>query len=185
MFVVLLATASPAAITQELPADSAAPAVAAPLPDPEVAAARVSKSLKEAQGVPARGITVVTHASTIVLTGEVDTEAQRVAALTAAEKAAGGVRISNNLQVRAVEDLPLKQQQAMAQSAALVRNVEAALKADARTGSFGITVSSTDPESIVLQGLVPSKDDRTAAGRVALRVKGVNRVENRLLTPDP
>ena len=64
----------------------------------------VSKALKEAKGVPARGITVATHAGTIVLTGEVDTEAQRVAALSVAEKAAGGVRISSNIEVRPLED---------------------------------------------------------------------------------
>jgi osmotically-inducible protein OsmY len=170
---------------QELPADPGAQIpVAVATPDPEVAAASVSKALKEAKGVPARGITVATHASTIVLTGEVDTEAQRVAALAAAEKAAGGVRISSRLEVKPLEDRSPKEQLAAQQSAQLVRDVEAALKADARTAHFGIVVSSADANSIVLLGLVPTRENRTTVQSVASRVKGVGRIDNRVLTPE-
>jgi osmotically-inducible protein OsmY len=176
----------PAALAQQLPAGSTATTGVVAPPGPEVAAAQVSRSLKETQGVPARGITVATHASTVVLTGEVDTEAQRVAVLSVAEKAAGGVRISSNITVKAPEDRSPKEQLAAQQSAQLIRDVEAALKSDTRTANLGIVVSSADAGTIVLQGLVPAREIRTAVQNVASKVQGVNRVDNRLLVPgDP
>jgi osmotically-inducible protein OsmY len=173
------------AAAQELAGDPAAQTVvtAAP-PDPDVAAASVRKALKEAKGVPARGLTVATHASAIVLTGEVDTEAQRVAALAVAEKAAGGVRITTDVKVKPPEERSPKEQLAAQQSAQLVREVEAALKADARTAHLGIIVSSADNNSVALHGLVPTRENRTVVQNVASRVKGVTRIDNRVQTPD-
>jgi osmotically-inducible protein OsmY len=108
---------------------------------------------------------------------EVDTEAQRVAAMSAAEKAAGGVRITSNVQVRALENRSPTEQLAIQQSTQLVREVEAALKADLRTSNLDIAVFSADPHIIVVQGLVPSRDIRTAVQSVVSKVRGVNRVD--------
>jgi osmotically-inducible protein OsmY len=173
------------AYTQELPADPArSAATQAPAKvDPEVAAANVSKALKTVKGVPAGAVTVATHAGIVVLSGEVDTEAQRAASQAAAEKAAAGVRISSNIQVRALGDRSPDQQLAAQQSAQLVREVESALKADSRTADLGIIVSNGEANSIVLQGLVTTRESRTAAENVVSRVKGVARVDNRLLIP--
>jgi osmotically-inducible protein OsmY len=176
------ATASRAS-AQELPADPARAAAseAAAKVDPEVAAASVSTALKAVKGVPGGAVTVATHAGIIVLSGEVDTEAQRVAAQAAAEKAAGGLRISSNIQVRALEDRSPKEQLAAQQAAQLVREVESALKADARTSNLGIIVSSAEANSVVLQGLVPTRENRTTVQNVVSQVKGVTRVDNRVL----
>jgi osmotically-inducible protein OsmY len=182
MTIALGATAFPT-FAQELPAD-AARAAATEVPakvDPAVAAANVTKALKAVKGVPAGAVTVATHAGIVVLSGEVDTEAQRAAAQSAAEKAAAGVRISSNIQVRALEDRSPKEQLAAQQSAQLVREVESALKADARTSSLGIIVSSAEANSVVLQGLVPTRENRATVQNVVSQVKGVTRVDNRVL----
>lgn len=152
-------------------------------PDPEVAAAKVARALQGTQGLVARDLSVTNHAGTLVLTGKVDSEMQRVAALSAAEKAAAGVRITSSIEVRSLEERPLKEQQALQQSAQLVRDVEAALNADARTASLGIAVTSLDPQVVVLQGLVATSESRAVAQNIAVKVKGVKRVDNRLLTP--
>ena len=180
---VILGLAASGAGAQELPADSSqSPVAETPKVDPGVAAANVTRALKSTKGVPAQAVTVATHASSIVLTGELDSEAQRATVMAAAEKAAGGVRISNNLQVKPLQDRSPKEQLATQQSAQLVRDVETALKADARTANFGIVVLSVD-DAIVLQGLVPTRENRTTVQNVASKVKGVKRVDNRVLIP--
>lgn len=186
LLAIVLCHAAATAAAQERAADSSAPPPPVAAPDPEAAAARVTHALKDTQGLPAGAVTVAIHAGTIVLTGEVDSEAQRLAARTAAEKAAEGVRVSEKIELRPLQERPLKDQLAIQQSAQLVRDVEAALKADSRTKNLGIAVASAEPKVILLQGLVASREDRTAAQQVVLRVKGVTRVDNRLLTPaDP
>jgi osmotically-inducible protein OsmY len=182
MMIAFGATAAPA-YTQELPADPArSPATETPAKvDPAVAAANVTKALKAVKGVPAGAVTVATHAGIVVLSGELDTEAQRAAAQAAAEKAAAGVRISSNIQVRAPEDRSPKEQLAAQQSAQLVREVELALKADSRTSGLGIIVSSAEAYSVVLQGLVHTRETRTTVQNVVSQVKGVTRLDNRVL----
>jgi osmotically-inducible protein OsmY len=169
--------------TQELPADPARSAAtpAPPKVDAEVAATNVNKALKSVKGLPAGAVTATTHAGIVVLSGEVDTEAQRAAAQAAAEIAAAGARISSNIQVRALEDRSPKEQLAAQQSAQLVREVESALKADSRTSNLGIIVSSAEANSVVLQGLVPTRENRTTVQNVVSQVKGVTRVDNRVL----
>lgn len=177
----------PAAVgAQELASDSqlpVAPALTPVKPDAGESAARVTRALHETKGVPASDITVSTHAGTIVLTGEVDSEAQRAAAISVAERTAEGARVSNNIEVRPLEERPLKEQQAAQQSAQLVRDVEAALAANSRTAHLGIAVTSADGRVVVLQGLVSSRENRTAVQNVASRVKGVTRVDNRTVVP--
>jgi osmotically-inducible protein OsmY len=170
------------ALAQELPDPAAQPAVVVQ-PDVEAAKAQVAGALKSVQGLPAQAITVAVHANSVVLTGEVDTEAQRAAAVAAAEKAAAGVRISNNVEVRPAADRSPQQQLVAQQATQLVRDVEAALKADPRTANLGITVSSAAPDKVVLQGLVPSSENRTVVQSVVSKVRGVAQVDNRLMIP--
>lgn len=151
--------------------------------DVDSAAKQVSAALRSAENLPANDISVTTHAHTVVLTGVVDNEAQRDAALAVAEKAAAGVRISANLEVRPLQDRPPQEQAAIAQASQLVREVEAALKADARTANLGVTVSAATADVVVLQGLVPSREHRTTVQIVVSKVSGVKQVENRLLVP--
>ncbi len=171
---------------QELAADKLPPAAAAmpaAKPDPVAAAARVTKALQTDQDVPAGEITVFTHAGTVVMTGGVNTESQKVAAGKVAEKAAEGARISNNIEVRPMADRPVKDQQAAQQSALVVRDVESALHADTRTSNLGIAVTSADGRTVVLQGLVPTHADRTIVQSVAGKVKGVTQIDNRVTVP--
>jgi osmotically-inducible protein OsmY len=179
----VLGGAMSAAVAQELHADPAAPTAVVVQVDVDAAAAQVTRALKSTQGLPPDRISVSTHANNIVLTGQVDSDAQRAAALSAAEKAAGGVRISANLEVRPLEDRSPQEQRAVQQSTQLVRDVEAALKADSRTANLGITVSSAAPQKVLLQGLVPTAESRTVVQTVVSKVKGVTQVENRLMVP--
>ncbi len=172
--------------TQELASDSqlpVAPALKPVEPDPEATAEKVTQALKESKEVPATDITVSTHAGTIILTGEVNTEGQRTAAKSVAEMAAAGSRVSSNIEVRPPEDRPLETRQLAQHSAQVVGEVEAALQADARTRNLGVAVTSTDGHSVVLQGLVATPAIRAAVESVAAKVKGVMRIDNRLQLP--
>ena len=180
------AALSSTALRAQEPAAGPTPAAAVMTPakpDPAASAAKISKALQNDKEVPAADITVSTHAATVVLTGKVDTETEKAAASNVAEKAAEGTRVSNNLEVRPPEDRPLKDQQAAQQSAIAVRDVESALRADTRTSNLGITVSGTAGNTVVLQGLVPTRDDRTLVQSVAGKVKGVTRIDNRVTVP--
>ena len=185
----IIGTAALSATTlraQELAADGPTPesAVMTPAkPDPAASAAKISKALQNDKEVPAADITVSTHAATVVLTGEVNTEGQKAAASNIAAKAAEGARVSNNIEVRAMQDRPVKDQQAAQQSAMVVREVEAALQADTRTSNLGVAVTSEDGRTVVLQGLVPTRENRASAQSVAGKVKGVTRIDNRLVVP--
>lgn len=179
------ALASTALRAQEISADrptADSAVIISAKPDPAASAAKVTKALVNDKEVPAGDITVSTHAATVVLTGKVDTETEKVAATHVAEKAAEGARISNNIEVRPLEDRPLKDQQAAQQSAIAVRDVEAALHADARTANLGVSVNSAEDGRIVLQGLVPTQETRALVQSVAGRVKGA-RIDNRVIVP--
>jgi osmotically-inducible protein OsmY len=146
--------------------------------DPAAVAEQVKRALRSAAGVPEHEVTVTTHAETIVLTGEVDSTAEAARALSVAEAAAGGVRVSSNIEVRSEE-----QPQATAQAAQLVRDVDQALHRDSRTASLGIVVSIDERQVINLHGLVPSRASRAAAEEVARGVAGVKQIDSHLLAP--
>jgi osmotically-inducible protein OsmY len=146
--------------------------------DPEVVAQAVRNALRTAGGQQATGITVSTHAETIVLMGEVGSEAEVASAVAVAEAAAGNWRVSHQLTLK-----PGTRQVIEQESAQLVRDVEAALRRDRRTADIGIAVSIDDQQVIGLHGLVASRESRRAAEDVAARVKGVRQVVNRLVLP--
>jgi len=146
--------------------------------DLDAVAATVTQALRDTTEINSKDISVTTHASTVVLSGKVASEPEAARALTVAEKAAAGTRVTSNLEVE-----PPAQGKADAASTQLVRDVESALRKDARTANLPITVSIDKQTGLLLQGLVPAREDRAAAQAVALQVKGVTKVDNRLQTP--
>jgi len=67
--------------------------------DPEAVAAAVTQALRGTKEIDSKNISVTTHAGTVVLSGSVATEPEAARALSVAEKAAPGVRVSSSLQV--------------------------------------------------------------------------------------
>ncbi|MDQ2641748.1 MAG: BON domain-containing protein [Pseudomonadota bacterium] len=158
---------------QDGPADAPLPAPAAPK-DPLLAAEQVKSALRGAAGVPG-SVVVSTHADTVVLTGLVDSELEVSRAMSVAELAAGGMRVSSQLEVR-----PGGQ---AAQVTSRVREVEKALREDPRTAELGISVSIDEAQVIGLHGLVASAEKRRIAEQVAGSVPGVKRVSSHLVIP--
>lgn len=154
-------------------ADRPQPAPGAPK-DPLLAAEQVKAALQGAAGVPP-SVVVSTHADTIVLTGQVDSEMDVSRAVMVAEQAAAGVRVSSQLEVRPGGEVP--------QVTSRVREVEQALRADPRTANLGISVSIDDAQVIGLHGLVASAEARRVAEEIASGVPGVKRIHSRLVVP--
>jgi osmotically-inducible protein OsmY len=152
-------------------------------PDVDAAAAKVRQALRMEKDVPADAISVTTHADVVVLSGEVDSATAAARAQAAAEAASGGVRISQNIKVRAQAEQSPAVVAADQKDLILVRNVEQALQRDKRTADLGVQVSIDAGQVIGLHGLVPSSASRTAAESVARQVAGVSRVNNRLIVP--
>lgn len=149
-----------------------------PPQDAKTAAKQVEKALDQTPGVSAKDVTVSTHAETVVISGEVRSEAEAARAEKAAEQAAGGARISNQIDVQPGADQAL-----LEHNARLVREVESALRRDPRTANLGVAVSIDERRVIGLHGLVPSRDSRAAAEDVASRVAGVDQVSSRITVP--
>ncbi len=146
--------------------------------DPETAVRDIQRALRASDEVPADAISVVVHAQTVVLSGEVDSELEAARALSLAQSHSGDVRVSSHVEVRSPPAA-----QAAAVTSPLVREVERALKADRRTADLGISVSIDDQQVIGLHGLVPTRESRAAAEEVAARVDGVQSVSSRLVVP--
>ena len=140
----------------------------------------VRAALQGEQDLPAGALNVVIHAETIVLSGQVADEATAARALSLAQQHSGGVRVSSHVEV-----LPRQaaRGQASAESSQLLRAVEAALRADRRTASLGISVSIDEKQVVGLHGLVPTRESRSAAEEIAARVSGVQKVSSRLVVP--
>lgn len=166
----LLALTCPASRAQLAPATAISPA------DPGLAAEKVKQALLSTAGIP--DVVVSTHAETVVLSGEVHSEVDAARAVAAAESASGGVRVSNQIEIRPGAD-PAARQQAMQ----LVRNVEQALRLDARTENLGVAVSVDEAQVIGLHGLVPDRESRAAAEEVAGRAAGATRLRSQLVVP--
>lgn len=146
--------------------------------DAELAAEEVTRALRKAPGVTAAEVVVSTHADTVVLTGEVGSEVEAARATSVAEEASGGLRVSSQIAVR-----PGEEQAAQQQAQQLARNVEQALRQDARTANLGVAVSVDESQVIGLHGLVPSRESRTLAEDIAGRVAGARRVRSHLVVP--
>lgn len=176
----LLALAVLPCVAAEQELAVAGPAVVAPAPELSLAEAeaRVKEALQKTREAAANRIVVSSHASTLILTGTVASEAEVARIRMAAEAAAGNIRVSSQIEVDAGRGAA-----ATEKSAQLVRNVEEALRKDGATANLQLFVSVDDQQRILLSGLVPTGQARTAAQRVANSVPGVTRIENRLTVP--
>jgi len=161
-------------------ADGKDMAVASPAPkvDPVAAKEHITRALRDSAEVAADAISVNVHADTVVLSGEVDTEAQAARALSLAQQHGDGVRVSSHIEVQPVTATP-----ARIAASTLVQDVEQALKQDQRTANLGVSVTVDDKQVIGLHGLVPSRESRAAAEEIAARVNGVQRINSRLVVP--
>ena len=161
-------------------ADGERTAIASPAPkaDPAIAKEHITRALRDSGEVAADAISVNVHADTVVLSGEVDTEAQAARALSLAHQHGDGVRVSSHIEVRPQAPTP-----ARTAASTLVQDVEQALKQDQRTANLGVSVTVDDKQVIGLHGLVPSRESRAAAEEIAARVTGVQRINSRLVVP--
>jgi osmotically-inducible protein OsmY len=155
-----------------------APQVAIAPMDPQVAAGQVSRALHSTPGIPAADVVVSTHADTVVLTGEVGSEIEAARAVSVAQGAAGGLRVSSQISIR-----PDEQQAAIEQATQLARSVEQALRDNPRTANLGVAVSVDEAQVIGLHGLVPTRESRTLAEDLASRIAGAKRIRSHLLVP--
>ncbi len=178
--VVLLATASAAVGQEPEEGKQSLPSTAIDLErnNPAKAASNVSEALKKERDIPAEGISVTTHADTVVVSGEVSSEAEAARVKAAAEAAAKGSRVSSRLEVN-----PATETAVQTETARVVRSIEDALRGDARTANLGVTVSVDEKHVIGLHGLLPSRASRTAAESVATRAAGSRQVRSHLVVP--
>lgn len=161
---------APAAGTAVVESNAAPPTAAA-------AAEQVKRALRAAD-LASKDIIVSTHAETIILTGHVPSTVDAARALSTAETAAGGIRISSQIEVKPGQPPAVEQR-----SADQVRDVEEALKQDSRTANLGIMVSVDERQMIGLHGLVPTRESSVAAESVAKQAVGAQRIRNYLVVP--
>lgn len=173
---VLFSAGSPAAEPAAAPQSSQTDAPATPWQDPAVAVNAVKRAL--AQEKLSSQISVASHASTVVLTGNVASEAEAARVRAVAEKAAGGMRVTSRLEVPENSTPGV-----VPASVQLVRDVETALRNDPRTADLGVTVSIDEQQTIGLHGLVPTAAASATAQTVASKTRGVKKVSNHLQTP--
>ncbi len=156
-----------------------AQANAAADPDPAAGVRAVEQALRNSRDPATDKVTVASHASTIILTGKVDSQEEADRIQTTATTAAAGMRVSSQIEVNEAKDEATQQA-----SSALIRDVESALRRDSATASLRVLIALDDDQGIVLSGPVPSRQAQVAAERVAKRVPGVRHVDNRLTVPE-
>jgi osmotically-inducible protein OsmY len=142
----------------------------------EAAEARVNAALAASDVADVR---VARHASSLVLSGEVENEVARAEAEKIAGEAAKDVRVTSHIKVRedagAAGGTPAPVD--------VTRQIEEALRTDPRTASLGVTVSMDEQRVIGLHGLVPSQSSRWDAELVARGAAGRLAVRNHLQIP--
>jgi hyperosmotically inducible protein len=158
----------------------AAAAQAAPAPGSDIAlAAKVKAALASDRAVQSRDIEVESRGGVVQLSGFVDTESVRDAALLRARSVEGVAEVRNDLSVR-TGDRPAAAPIADRVIAARVRdslgNVKLADESD-----VNVEVS----EGVVqLSGFVKTVEEKTQAGDAASAVAGVRDVENHIALLD-
>jgi len=148
-------------------------------PDVEAAEGRVNAALKASPAVSDE-VKVARHASSLVLSGEVDSEVARAEAEKVAGAAAEGVRVTSHVTVR--EDAGTAAT-ATPPAVETTRQIEQALRADPRTANLGVTVSMDEQRVIGLHGLVPTQSNRWEAELVARAAAGKLALRNHLQVP--
>jgi osmotically-inducible protein OsmY len=102
----------------------------------------------------------------------------KAAAKSDAIKDAGGItEIPATVAAGDVDD---KTAQAQAESARILRSVDSALRADARTAQLGLRLTMDNNGTIAMRGEVPSRQSRAAAESIATKAAGAGRIENRI-----
>ncbi|MEJ0099237.1 MAG: BON domain-containing protein [Pseudomonadota bacterium] len=147
--------------------------------DPAAAVRAVEQALKNSRDPASDKVAVSSHASTIVLTGKADTQAEADRIQSIATTAAAGMRVSSEIEVDVDKDAALQQA-----SSQLLKDVDNALRSDSTTASLRVLIALDDDQGIVLSGPVPSRQAQAAVERVAKRVPGVRHVDNRLTVPE-
>jgi osmotically-inducible protein OsmY len=87
----------------------------------------------------------------------------------------------NSSRVRRIADRLREQEPTRLTAAASARAVQVALNADPRLAALPIEARAVSRGAVELRGWVPSRSVRTAAGRTALAVPGIESVINSLL----
>jgi BON domain len=87
----------------------------------------------------------------------------------------------NSSRVRRIADRLREQEPTRLTAAASARAVQVALNADPRLAGLPIESRAVSRGAVELRGWVPSRSVRTAAGRTALAVPGIESVINSLL----
>jgi hypothetical protein len=87
----------------------------------------------------------------------------------------------NRGRVRRIADRLREQEPTRLTAAASARAVQVALSAEPRLAGLSIEVRAVSRGAVELRGWVPSRSIRTAAGRTALAVSGIESVINSLL----
>ncbi|HTQ36122.1 MAG TPA: BON domain-containing protein [Steroidobacteraceae bacterium] len=141
--------------------------------------ARVRRALQDLPDGMASQVTVSNHADIVILAGKAAGAADIRRITAAAEKAAAGAPVSSGIEIDAARAEAAEQK-----AGQLLHAVEDALQHDAATADLRLLVTVDDQQQVLLFGPVPSREARAAAERVAARVPGVRRVENRLVVPE-
>lgn len=149
-------------------------------PDVAAAEARVNEALRASDVAPAGKVTVARHASSLVLSGEVDSQVERAQIEKVAGEAAKGVRITSHIEVR---ETATEGSTPAAPAVETTRHIEQALRSDPRTANLGVAVSMDEERVIGLHGLVPTAANRWEAELVARGAAGSFRVRNHLQLP--
>ena len=136
--------------------------------DDEIAR-RVADILKLDSTIPNDEISITVHDGWVTLGGEVEWQFQRLAALKQVGKLSGLMGVINNITLNK-----------RAQSADIGRQIEEALRRNARVDWREIKVSVPDGGKVILDGDVHGWDPCHVAEEIAWSVPGVASVDNRI-----
>jgi len=148
-----------------------------PSENPEDAklSAKVTQALTHAPAVDAKSINVQTRDGVVQLSGFVNSEDARDAALKAAVGVQGVDRVRNELAVREAESAPATS----TSDAVIAARVKSQLAAAALPEGSDVQVEVQDG-AVQLSGFVESVDSKTKAADIASTVAGVTDVQNNI-----
>ncbi|PSH70445.1 ornithine aminotransferase [Phyllobacterium brassicacearum] len=137
--------------------------------DDEIAK-RALKLLDWNTAIPEGAVQVQVEDGSVVLTGTVEWNYQKIAAIEAVRGLAGVFDVTNNIQVKPhLSSFDLK------------KRIEDALKRNAHVGASDIRVAVDDSGKVTLEGRVKVWSDRNLAAQAAWSAPGVQMVEDLLI----
>jgi hyperosmotically inducible protein len=143
--------------------------------DDAVITAQINSALIGDPLTKARDIDVEVFKGRVQLNGFVDSDQERLEAISVARKVGGVTTVDNNLKLKGAERTAGE----VVDDAALTAKVKSALAADERTNAHQINVETRDAV-VLLAGFVNNAASRAAANDVAMSIGGVSRVDNQL-----